>query len=523
MKLGWLKFTAACFLLFVATGLAQPIQIDLDTIRLDVPNALPTSQDTIIFERYPFEDFSLDFVGGGARAEGMGKAYLAASDDVNAISWNPAALYVHEKPIISLSWGSLNPRGSAAGLSMDPGMLLAGKGHGYTAGVDYGGAISAITAAAFASPLRIKGHQFVGSLGYTRNFDEHQEWGFAFEGLDSITVPVDDYVETFEVGRFWSDQTRMEGGLYTASFGFGTRIYENYSFGFSINVYSGETVRDDYIRVFTDGYPFAGSGQPDARRDTTQQDSIVTIIDSAKFSGVNFTIGFKHHGERLDAGLTIKTPFSLKAQRTVDFFTVTYERTKPGVFHPNNDKGDTTFLVNKLTKYEIPIRIGAGVSYRLEDNWLVALDLEYQGFSTANVLYRYNITIDPGGENEESFYVFDPANWQDVFTARAGTEYMLATDIGTIPLRAGIGYIPIPAPSQQLTDDGNSEYSTTTMTRFSLGTGIHWEQIHLDWAYSFSRYNRDIVRYNIFERENWHVAELKNRNHHFNVTFTGVF
>ncbi len=56
---------------------------------------------------------SFDFTGAGARAEGMGKAYLSAlSDDASAMTWNPAGLVGHEKPILGLSLASSRPRGS---------------------------------------------------------------------------------------------------------------------------------------------------------------------------------------------------------------------------------------------------------------------------------------------------------------------------------------------------------------------------------------------------------------------------
>src|SRR3989338_2646899 len=44
---------------------------------------------------------SLNPVGSGARAIGMGGAFIAIADDATAASWNPAGLVQLEKPEIS--------------------------------------------------------------------------------------------------------------------------------------------------------------------------------------------------------------------------------------------------------------------------------------------------------------------------------------------------------------------------------------------------------------------------------------
>ena len=46
----------------------------------------------------------LDFLGGGARARGMGGAFLGLSDDASAASWNPAGLVQLNKIQTSFSF-----------------------------------------------------------------------------------------------------------------------------------------------------------------------------------------------------------------------------------------------------------------------------------------------------------------------------------------------------------------------------------------------------------------------------------
>src|SRR3990170_7892085 len=58
-----------------------------------------------------FEAYNFDFTVGGARAMGMGNAYLGVADDISSISWNPAGLYKLESTILALSYTNLSPKG----------------------------------------------------------------------------------------------------------------------------------------------------------------------------------------------------------------------------------------------------------------------------------------------------------------------------------------------------------------------------------------------------------------------------
>jgi long-subunit fatty acid transport protein len=230
------------------------------------------------------------------------------------------------------------------------------------------------------------------------------------------------------------------------------------------------------------------------------------IIDTNKFSGYNFTVGFKLDGEKLDVGLVLRTPFTLNVKTGRSIFLI-QRRGAPGadmtVFFT-----DTTYYDNLLSKYEMPLMVNLGLAYKFSENFLTALDVSYRKFSGAKVQVRDSLFIDPGGKNIEFFTEVDP-KWKNVFTVRAGGEYLKETGIGTIPLRTGVGYIPLPAPN---TDSKGQVLSQARGFAFSLGTGIHWSQIHLDWAYTFNAAK--------LEREGF---EQKSRNHHFNFTFTGYF
>ena len=448
-------------------------------------------------ERPPIEAYKFDFTGGGARAEGMGKAFIAVSDDITAGSWNPAGLYIQEKPVLSFSYGSLAPRGST-----NSNIFLG------TSEFDHTGSFGNVTAVNFVSPIRIKGHHFVGSFNYTRNFDEFQGRGFLWSSWEFLFYDI--MGEPVIVESDNNLTSELQGGLNSVNIGFGTRLYKNVSFGVSLNIYTGEVVDDQFITAQLDSVP-----HPYYMGIIAQMFSSENIIDTNKFSGYNATIGFKLKGEKLDVGLVVRTPFAMNINTGRSIYSVVRwgDLANGGMLLPI--EGDTIFYDDLLAKYDMPLMVGVGVAYRASENLLLAADAEYRHFSGGKIDLRDSLRIDPGGHNEEYFTKVDP-KWNNVFAVRLGGEYLRETGIGLIPIRAGLGYVPVPVPDEDLAGDK----STSVDYDFSLGTGIHWSQIHLDWAYTFTTSERagnvDLYGLPYFE-------EQKNRNHHFNFTFTGYF
>jgi opacity protein-like surface antigen len=305
--------------------------------------------------------------------------------------------------------------------------------------------------------------------------------------------------------------------LNSVNFSFGTRLYKRISFGAAVNVYTGEGVENIYYTQTRDHYIAPNKPLQYVLWELNQ-----TSIDTIKFSGVNFTIGFRHDGDKLDAGLMFRTPLSLKYNTGQSIYTIiTYNGIVERQF------SDTTFVDDLLIKHEMPLFVGGGIAYNVTDNLLVALDGEYRGFSGRKIKVRTDLIISPSGDNEETFEEVDP-DWNDVFAARAGAEYMLRTNSSffpVIPLRAGFGYVPIPwAETDTL---GNT--STATSYSISGGCGIHWSQIHLDVSYSYRSLDYSYVldlggaeAQDIFLDVS-QMVEAQSRQHQFDVMFTGYF
>jgi long-subunit fatty acid transport protein len=439
----------------------------------------------------------------------MGQAFLAISDDGTAGSWTPAGLYIHERTLTSVSYSFLEPRGTFT-YHFD---------NGVSEDFDHGGSIGALNYASIVSPIRIKGHHFVLNLSGTRNFDTYYKFGDNLFG-DWTGVEPNAFYE-------------REGGLNSVNFGFGTRFYKQLSIGFSGNVYYGKVVTSETRHFERDTVYYTPGGYALFATD-------VEIIDSTKYSGFNAVLGMMYSGDKLRAGLTVRTPFNLRGESDTTHYMIS---TKNGVGTGLDvEQGfelfvtDTIYVDNITSKIEVPMIIGFGLGYDVNDKWLVAGDVEYKKFSGKKVKQLVDVVLTAGGESIESFSDYDP-NWSDVWQIRLGTEYMFNTSIGEIPVRCGfrneaypegnvVAYsIEYKGPEDAATNDSTRiSYdftygkNSTTGLSFSLGTGLHWSQILLDFAYTYTAYDQQIYSSaDVLRSENeW-------KNHHLNMTFTGYF
>ncbi len=468
------------------------IQIALMIVLLSVSGFAQEIQN---FYDQIFETYNFDFNGNGARAMGMGNAYLGVSDDIYAIGWNPAGLYKMESPIIGLTYTSLNSAGKFSSNRINttsvniPSERLE---------IGHNDNNRALTSVNFLAPLRIKGHPFVGSIAYTRNSNEFRDQAYKsnFEQLFPIFNEVGAFLREDTILGEVSTSTKLLGGINAINIGFGTRIRSKLAWGLSLNVYSGKANRDTHSLGTANGVPLNNFQQANGEIDQT-------IIDSNSFSGFNLTIGLKHEGEKLDAGLVVRTPFSLN-QKSENFRSEFLSVNGVPLFT------DTTFRIDLLTKYDIPMIVGLGVGYHYSESWLFALDLEYRNFSSSKIKIRENLILVPGGSNIEEFRILSDQVYNNVFIVRVGTEYLKKTGIGTIPVRAGLGYVPLPIANVNI----NGERSTSLSYQFSLGTGIHWNQIKLDLGYMYKTYNQKTTYFD---------SEDNAQNHFLNASFTGNF
>jgi long-subunit fatty acid transport protein len=364
--------------------------------------------------------------------------------------------------------------------------------------------------------LRIKNHHFVLNLSYNRNFDTYFKFGDRL--ADATASP--------EPNTFFE----RHGGINSINLGFGTRIYKQLSFGFSGNVYNGKVVTEEIRNLLYDTTLFFTDYQYLAN---------IQVLDSTKYSGFNMTLGLLYTGESLRGGLMVRTPFNLKGEADSTLYRITTFNNVP-----IDNLTDTNYIDDRTSKIEIPLIVGLGAGYNVNENLLVAADVEYRSFSGKLVRNLDSLKLTASGEKLEFFSSRDP-NWGNILQFRVGAEYLLNTPIGEMPVRAGFRNEALPfgnailkevkyeGPKNQINDSTRVSYifsydeDKITGYSFSLGTGLRWSQIILDIAYTYTTYKQKIYKDDIAAGAPYTDEDLKYRNywknHHLNFTFTGYF
>ncbi len=425
----------------------------------------------------------LDIVGSGARARGMGNAFLATGDDITALTWNPAGIYAIDKPMITLGLSRFVPRGTASVLVFENKQTGSFSGPGLYS---------------FASPFRIKGHGFVFGISYASATDEADNVAVG----SSFYVDPDGPASIFDPTLYTINITdSYHAGLTPVTVGFGTRVSEKVSVGASLTVMNGKSVDVFTRHDFADNY-FVAEYYPQK----VSWDWTGSVIDTTKFSGVSFLLGFKYTDAKFSLAAIAKLPYSLTQSTNRTASTVNIAN---GLIRKNGT--NTVFIDNNIIKIQMPMILGVGGAIKPNPKTTFAADVEYRPFSGKQIKIRDSIKLVPGAKDEEFYRTQDP-EWRNVLVVRAGVEYLWATKgqvFPVVPLRAGFGILPVPRAN---TDVNDNPTGTATGINLSLGTGVYWTQIHLDVAYAYGS-----------RTETEGGSQFKSRTHQFQMTFTGYF
>jgi len=207
-----------------------------------------------------------NFIGAGARARGMGGAFIGGADDATAASWNPAGLVYLEKAEASAVYVY-----SSVFQSIDN-----------EAVEDLGLSHSYLNFVSAAIPLSIGNRNVVGCIAYQRMIDL----------FDKNDQPLAD-----EFGNVYYYETKTKGGVDAISPSLGIQVSPQFSLGFSYNIYVGNSI--------TNWKSYDTEEDVDAPKET--------------YSGSNLSMGGVLDMGMFRLGATFKTPYTLKAERDEDF------------------------------------------------------------------------------------------------------------------------------------------------------------------------------------------------------------
>jgi len=401
-------------------------------------------------------------LGSGARAFGMGGAFLARADDATAASWNPAGLSYLRSPELSLV-GTRNAfdRGQQ-GLPATDSLV------GYTP--DF---------MAVAYPLDIRGVSGAVQLSYQRIF--------SFGG--TRTIQRNDF--TFN--------TTGEGGFDVVALGTGLRLTRSLRFGGTLNRWFNGYHQH---RVRT---PLGGQ----RARGGTEQD-----IDY-RLSGWNLNAGSIWSPiENLNVGGVIKTAFTGKvdlSRSRVDSFSAPANESPPPPTSNAYGLGGSLHL---------PGAFGIGLSWRPTSPLTLSADYTRTFWSTGQIhrffLLAATPSPDPGQPVEppqpEPSELLDleyptlsgsDRPQEDTEQVRIGGEYVIVGRRLRLPVRAGFF-----TDRQYFLDNSGHPPRFTGVT---VGLGVATRSLLVDAAY--------VLEYGSYADAEASGAETFTRFHRFFVSF----
>ena len=373
-------------------------------------------------------------VGSGARAMGMGGAFIAVADDATAASWNPAGLIQLEKPELSIV-GAYDSRKYDYSSADHPEADSTSRDN--YASINYFSA---------SIPFHLYKNMVV-SLNYQRLYDFQRSldynFNYASAGLDLKQ----------------NNHFEQDGFIGAAAVAAALELTPRLSLGVTLNLWTDELGWDN---GWTERYSSHATG--------TQSGVPVTIDTQIKdryekFRGINFNFGLMWDTPNFGTlGAVIKTPFTASLEHRFEFTQTTVYGA------PVNTTLNTgTIGFEEDVELRMPLSYGLGWSKRFNDIWTLALDV-----------YRIewdDYILTDGQGNKYSPIDGRPKDQSDVSATnhiRVGIEYLylLPEKKSAIPLRAGLFYDPEPAE-----DDPQDFYG------ISLGVGLSRSRYSIDLAY----------------------------------------
>ncbi len=363
-------------------------------------------------------------VGSGARALGMGGAFIAIADDATAASWNPGGLTQLRKPEISFV---------GAGF-----LRLEDNTYGPRNEEKEDVSKFALNYASAAIPLHEfinLNHYLIFSANYQHLYDFKREWNFSIKDTDD--------------GLFSDTKNiyNLDGSLYAMGFALAIRPrwIPQLSLGATVNLWQDGVCNwkaDRSMKTdFYNGNEFWFSEETK----TSHQYS---------FSGTNFNIGFLWDVTgKFTVGGVIKTPFKADIE---------YEYIKN---EKSECKDDFTM--------EMPMSYGLGFAYRHSDTFTVSLDVYKTDWD------QFALRDNDSGEEVSPVTgkSFAESDIDPTVQVRLGCEYLFVSPHSKwkIPLCFGAFYDPAPAQGHPDNFFG-----------FSVGSGIaDGEVFSFDVAYQY--------------------------------------
>jgi hypothetical protein len=376
-------------------------------------------------------------IGGGARAAGMGGAFLGLSSGEYGFSWNPGGMIFAEKPMIGIQMRSLKDKFTPAYTIYDDSARTAS-----TNNIDIKRDRLNLNYSGFVVPFSFFDRQWSVGGGYRNVFD--LKFDYAQPNLSG------------------SQNTYTEGnGVDAIGLGVSSKVNENIGVGITSNFY----IRGSASTKVLGKYELV----PEPNRPAVIDTFDYKATANSHFSGFNLDLGVAGHFGMVKGGLVLHTPYNLTQKVLFSQYVMV-----PPAPAPSNS------TIDRLTyTYKMPFSFAAGVAVTPIEKLTLAADFESHPMS--------NVEITQDWESVRyQDRTFDP-QWQNLNQIRIGAEYVFDAGFAKVPVRVGFRNEPsvlketnlIRADSITSVTYGN-KVSTNIL---SFGTGLTFQKSWLDIAY----------------------------------------
>jgi long-subunit fatty acid transport protein len=368
--------------------------------------------------------------GAGARAMGLGGAFIAVADDATAVSFNPAGLAQLLNPEVSFVTRGLRRKVAYEDFETTGRRRDLAVSDAFSSSTRFDPLFASVTA-----PIQLAGRNLVLQVSIQR--------AFALSEHDDRTLR----------------ETPVAAGT-----GFPSQLEQSINQSGQVDLYSLAVAYELSQRVLLGvGYnQWRGRWEVSSfsRRTTATRETTVGFHQSNDLDGSNFNLGLIWRWPTWSLGLVHRTGFH--GEYT---FATELSSSLPGL---------TSGIPATQTGLHWPSGTGIGLAYRPREHWLITADTTHTLWSTARYMSA-SPTL-----NGLSFFDFDRGSrTPDVTSTHLGTEYLWITEQNAVvPLRAGLSREP-----QPLVDGVTGEQRV--IYRISLGSGFKRGSTGLDVAYSY--------------------------------------
>ncbi len=375
---------------------------------------------------------SLNPVGSGARALGMGGAFIAIADDATAASWNPGGLSQLERPEISVSgsWFYQIDDNSFDNMPESSGNQSVSELR-----IDY---LSVVY------PFKAWRRNMVVSVNYQNLYDFTREWNFPL-----IFQAQNRYINV-------NVNYELAGSVSALGVAYCAQITPKFSLGFTLNFWEDWLYKNEWeTKLSQNGFGIDGSKRE------------IHSYDRFSFSGFNMNLGLLWNiNSKFTIGGVLKTPFKADMEHENPFF---WQIHNPGSEHL------VPYITHLKETIDMPMSYGIGLAYRFSDTFTASLDIYRTEWDDCSITNSTGFEKSPITGKSTSETHTDPTH-----QIRMGFEYILVKPKYEIPLCAGIFYDPVPA-----------EGSPDNIFGLSIGSGIGKGRFKFDIAYQY-RFGNDI-------------------------------